>query len=33
MQIDFAMLVFPVLMVVAALVPVAIGLRDYYRTR
>jgi hypothetical protein len=33
MQIDMAMLVFPVLMVLAALVPVALGLRDYYRSR
>jgi hypothetical protein len=33
MQIDMALLVWPVLMVLSALVPVVLGLRNYYRSR
>jgi hypothetical protein len=33
MEIDMALLVWPVLMVLSALVPVVLGLRNYYRSR
>lgn len=33
MQIEMALLVWPVLMVLSALVPVVLGLRNYYRSR
>lgn len=33
MQFEMALLVWPLLLILAALIPVAIGLRDYYRSR
>jgi hypothetical protein len=33
MQLDIALLVWPLLMVLSALIPVLLGLRNYYRSR